>query len=87
MTKIPDMAEPQGEPARSGLDIQRLGEIISTISLAAANEGQKTHCSDALLGRVYEYSLACFASAEGRNGGRSYTPSCLVRRLIEMLVW
>ena len=37
------------------------------------------------LGRVYEYFLAQFASAEGKSGGQFYTPRCVVRVLVEML--
>jgi type I restriction enzyme M protein len=74
--------------ARSALDKQRLGElinVIATIELTAASEGEKTHRSVDLLGRVYEYFLTRFASAEGKNGGQFYTPSCVVRCLVEML--
>jgi type I restriction enzyme M protein len=74
--------------ARPGLDKQRLGElidVIATIELTAATEGEKTHRSVDLLGRVYEYFLTRFASAEGKNGGQFYTPSCVVRCLVEML--
>jgi len=78
--------------ARPGLDKQRLGElidVIATIELTAASEGaqsgDKTHRSVDLLGRVYEYLLTRFASAEGKNGGQFYTPSCVVRCLVEML--
>jgi len=74
--------------ARPGLDKHRLGELIdliATISLTAASEGEKTHRSVDLLGRVYEYFLTRFASAEGKNGGQFYTPSCVVRCLVEML--
>ncbi|MBK7956031.1 MAG: SAM-dependent DNA methyltransferase [Candidatus Accumulibacter sp.] len=78
--------------ARPGLDKQRLGElidVIATIQLTAASEGaqsgEKTHRSVDLLGRVYEYFLTRFASAEGKNGGQFYTPSCVVRCLVEML--
>jgi len=78
--------------ARPGLDKQRLGElinVIATIELTAASEGAqsgaKTHRSVDLLGRVYEYFLTRFASAEGKNGGQFYTPSCVVRCLVEML--
>ena len=74
--------------ARPGLDKQRLGElidVIATIELTAASEGEKTHRSVDLLGRVYEYFLTRFASAEGKNGGQFYTPSCIVRCLVEML--
>jgi type I restriction enzyme M protein len=45
----------------------------------------RTHRSVDLLGRVYEYFLTRFASAEGKNGGQFYTPSCVVRCLVEML--
>ncbi len=78
--------------ARPGLDKQRLGELIdvvATIELTAASEGpregHRTHRSVDLLGRVYEYFLTRFASAEGKNGGQFYTPSCVVRCLVEML--
>jgi type I restriction enzyme M protein len=43
------------------------------------------HRSVDLLGRVYEYFLTRFASAEGKNGGQFYTPSCIVRTIVEML--
>src|SRR5271165_1369029 len=69
--------------ARPGLDKQRLGQLInlvSDISLGSAADRAK----DAL-GRVYEYFLAKFASAEGKKGGQFYTPSRVVRVLVEML--
>lgn len=74
--------------ARPGLDKSRLGELIdaiATIKLTAASEGEKTHRSVDLLGRIYEYFLTRFASAEGKNGGQFCTPSCVVRLLVEML--
>ena len=74
--------------ARPGLDKQRLGElidVIATIELTATSEGEKTHRSVDLLGRVYEYFLTRFASAEGKNGGQFYTPSCVDRLIVEML--
>ena len=76
--------------ARPALDKHRLGELIDligTISLVASPEQaeSKSHRSVDLLGRVYEYFLTQFASAEGKNGGQFYTPSCVVRCLVEML--
>ncbi len=76
--------------ARPALDKHRLGELIDligTISLVAPSEQAegKSHRSVDLLGRVYEYFLTQFASAEGKNGGQFYTPSCVVRLLVEML--
>ena len=38
-----------------------------------------------MLGRVYEYFLSQFASAEGKKGGEFYTPRCVVKLLVEML--
>ena len=79
--------------ARPALDKQRLGELIDVIAKieltasreSGASEGEQTHRSVDLLGRVYEYFLTRFASAEGKNGGQFYTPSCVVRCLVEML--
>ncbi|MDB6130790.1 MAG: methylase [Verrucomicrobiales bacterium] len=76
--------------ARPGLDKHRLGELIDligTITLFASPEkgAEKSHRSVDLLGRVYEYFLTMFASAEGKNGGQFYTPSCIVRLIVEML--
>lgn len=48
-------------------------------------EPLSSHRSVDLLGRVYEYFLTRFASAEGKNGGQFYTPSSVVRLLVEML--
>jgi len=77
--------------ARPALDKHRLGELIDLIGtitlIATATEGEKTksHRSVDLLGRVYEYFLTRFASAEGKNGGQFYTPSSVVRVIVEML--
>ncbi len=68
---------------RADLDKHRLGELIDLIgSLQLAEAGSR---SKDLLGRVFEYFLTQFASAEGKNGGQFYTPSCVVRCLVEML--
>jgi type I restriction enzyme M protein len=42
------------------------------------------HAHD-LLGRIYEYFLSQFASAEGKKGGEFYTPRSVVKLLVEML--
>jgi type I restriction enzyme M protein len=69
--------------ARPGLDKQRLGQIINLVSDIALG-GEAARAKDTL-GRVYEYFLARFADAEGRSGGQFYTPSHVVRVLVEML--
>lgn len=69
--------------ARPALDKQRLGELIDLIGTIGL--GDKHNRSRDVLGRVYEYFLTRFASAEGKNGGQFYTPQCVVRVLVEML--
>jgi len=69
--------------ARPALDKQRLGELIDLIGTIGL--GDKENRSKDILGRVYEYSLGQFASAEGKKGGQFYTPRCVVRVLVEML--
>jgi type I restriction enzyme M protein len=69
--------------ARPGLDKERLGQIINLVSDIAL--GSAADKSKDTLGRVYEYFLSRFASAEGKSGGQFYTPSHVVRVLVEML--
>jgi len=68
---------------RPGLDKQRLGQIINLVSDIAL--GSAADRAKDTLGRVYEYFLSRFASAEGKSGGQFYTPSHVVRVLVEML--
>ena len=69
--------------ARPGLDKQRLGQLINLVSDIGL--GSPADRAKDILGRVYEYFLAMFASAEGKKGGQFYTPSWVVRVLVEML--
>ena len=69
--------------ARPALDKTRLGEIINLIS--GIGLGDAENRSRDILGRVYEYFLSEFASAEGKKGGQFYTPRCVVQTLVEML--
>jgi type I restriction enzyme M protein len=69
--------------ARPALDQQRLGELIDLISTIGLGDAENR--AKDILGRVYEYFLTQFASAEGKNGGQFYTPQCVVRTLVEML--
>ena len=68
---------------RADLDNHRLGNLIDLIG--SIQLADVTSRSKDLLGRVFEYFLTQFASAEGKNGGQFYTPSCVVRLLVEML--
>jgi type I restriction enzyme M protein len=69
--------------ARPALDKQRLGELIDLIATIGMGDAESR--SKDILGRVYEYFLSQFASAEGKKGGQFYTPRCVVRVLVAML--
>ncbi|MCI0620294.1 MAG: type I restriction-modification system subunit M [Acidobacteria bacterium] len=68
---------------RPALDKHRLGELIDLIGKIGL--GDKENRSKDVLGRVYEYFLGQFASAEGKKGGEFYTPRCIVKLLVEMI--
>lgn len=68
--------------ARPELDKRRLGDVVdlfTNIQMHAAGDEKD------LLGRTYEYCLQKFASMEGKNAGEFYTPSCIVRTIVEVL--
>jgi type I restriction enzyme M protein len=69
--------------ARPALDKTRLGQLIDLISNIRVGD-EEARAKD-VLGRVYEYFLSQFASAEGKKGGEFYTPRCVVKLLVEML--
>jgi type I restriction enzyme M protein len=69
--------------ARPSLDKHRLGELIDLIGKIGL--GDRESRSKDILGRVYEYFLGQFASAEGKKGGEFYTPRCVVKLLVEMI--
>lgn len=68
--------------SRPELDKRRLGEVVDLFTniQMVDDEPEKD-----LLGRAYEYCLQKFASLEGKNAGEFYTPSCIVRTLVEIL--
>jgi type I restriction enzyme M protein len=69
--------------ARPTLDKRRLGELVDLIGNIGLG-GADSRSRD-VLGRVYEYFLGQFASAEGKKAGEFYTPRCVVRLLVEMI--
>jgi type I restriction enzyme M protein len=69
--------------AHPRLDKQRLGQLIDMVGNIGL--GSKENRSKDILGRVYEYFLSQFASAEGKKGGQFYTPRCVVGVLVAML--
>ena len=69
--------------ARPALDKQRLGQLIDLVANIRIGDAESR--SQDVLGRVYEYFLSQFASAEGKKGGEFYTPRSVVSLLVEML--
>ena len=68
--------------ARPELDKRRLGEVVDLFT----NIQMIEHGSEKdILGRTYEYCLSKFAEQEGKLAGEFYTPSCVVRTLVEVL--
>ena len=86
-------------PALDKHRLGELIDLIGTISFLPGSAGASPagigapadsssavhHRSKDILGRVYEYFLGMFASAEGKKGGQFYTPQSVVRLLVEML--
>lgn len=69
--------------ARRGIATERMGGLIDMIGSIAIGTDQ-ARAKD-VLGRVYEYFLGKFAAAEGKLGGEFFTPSSVVRLLVEMI--
>ena len=68
--------------ARPELDKRRLGDVVDLFT----NIQMIEHGSEKdILGRTYEYCLSKFAEQEGKLAGEFYTPSCVVRTLVEVL--
>ena len=67
---------------RPELDKRRLGDVVDLFT----NIQMIEHGSEKdILGRTYEYCLSMFAEQEGKRGGEFFTPSCVVRTLVEVL--
>jgi len=56
-----------------------LKELLKKVSEIPASLGYDA------FGRIYEYFLGEFARTEGQKGGEFFTPSCIVRLLVEVL--
>lgn len=68
---------------RTQLEPQTLGELVNIFSKLKFDD-DITYEKD-VLGRVYEYFLGQFASAEGKRGGEFFSPRSIVRLLVEIL--
>lgn len=69
--------------SRRELSAQTLGGLIDLFSNQTLNATDNNGLD--VLGRVFEYMLAKFASAEGKLGGEFFTPRNVVTLLVEML--
>ena len=68
--------------ARPKLDKRRLGDVVDLFTnIQMIEHGDEKD----ILGRTYEYCLSMFAEQEGKRGGEFFTPSCVVRTLVEVL--
>ena len=68
--------------ANPDLDKKVLGDVVDIFTNMNMDDSEG---SQDLLGRTYEYCIAQFAEKEGAGGGEFYTPSSVVRTLVEIL--
>ena len=67
---------------RPELDKRKLGNVVDLFTnISMVDSGDEKD----ILGRTYEYCLARFAEQEGTLAGQFFTPSCVVRTLVEVL--
>lgn len=72
------------EPATSEDDTAVRDYSLSASLLKIINRIPKNVSGD-IFGKVYEYFLGKFASSEGKGGGEYYTPTSVVRLMVEMI--
>ncbi len=65
------------------LDHAVIGELVNIFSRISFDHDFDREKD--ILGRIYEYFLGQFASAEGRRGGEFFTPRSIVKLLVEIL--
>ncbi len=69
--------------SRTPLESNVLAELINIFSKIQFDHDKEKEKD--ILGRVYEYFLGQFASAEGKRGGEFFTPRSIVKLLVEIL--
>jgi len=69
--------------AQTNLEPHVLSDLINIFSKIKFDH--REYEEKDLLGRVYEYFLGQFASAEGKRGGEFFTPRPIVKLLVEIL--
>lgn len=65
------------------LDKRVLGDVVDIFTNRI--DMTQSEINEDLLGRTYEYCLNKFAEKEGAGGGEFYTPSSVVRTIVEIL--
>lgn len=65
---------------REELDQTRLGNVVSEFSNIDINE-----YGEDIIGRIYEYFLGQFFLKQGQKGGEFYTPTCVVKLLVDLI--
>lgn len=68
--------------ATPDLDKRVLGDVVDVFTNV---DMEDTEDSKDLLGRTYEYCIQEFAAHEGVKGGEFYTPSSIVKTIVEIL--
>ncbi|HHX60384.1 MAG TPA: SAM-dependent DNA methyltransferase [Epulopiscium sp.] len=68
--------------ARPELDKRRLGEVVDLFTNMPLVDPES---NKDIIGRTYEYCLSMFAEQEGKRAGEFYTPSSIVKTLVEIL--
>lgn len=68
--------------ASPDLEQRVLGDVVNVFTNMDMSDTEE---SKDLLGRTYEYCIAQFAAHEGVKGGEFYTPSSVVRTIVEIL--
>lgn len=69
--------------SRPELEKSTLGQLVTLFSNLEVGTDKAQEMD--VLGRTYEYCISQFAAAEGKNGGEFYTPTCIVKTLVEMI--
>ncbi|MDP1688569.1 MAG: N-6 DNA methylase [bacterium] len=68
---------------KTNLDHTVLGELVNIFSQISFDHDFDREKD--ILGRIYEYFLGQFASAEGKRGGEFFSPRSIVKLLVEVL--
>lgn len=74
---------PKDRYLRTALEPHVLGELVNIFSKISFDHDFDKEKD--ILGRIYEYFLGQFASAEGKRGGEFFTPRSIVQLIVEVL--